>query len=62
MQVLSSGELKCATPLLLQCTPEPPSSSLVTTSCVTVLTTSGPVMCMYEVPSTIRMKSVIAGL
>jgi hypothetical protein len=33
----------------------------VTSSWVTVLMTSGPVMNMYEVPSTIRMKSVMAG-
>jgi hypothetical protein len=39
----------------------PPSASLVTSSWVTVLMTSGPVMNMYEVPSTMRMKSVIAG-
>jgi hypothetical protein len=39
----------------------PPSASLVTSSWVTVLMTSGPVMNMYEVPSAMRMKSVIAG-
>ena len=39
----------------------PPSSSNVTSSPVTVFTTSGPVMNMYDVPSTIRTKSVIAG-
>ena len=39
----------------------PPSSSKVTSSPVTVFTTSGPVMNMYEVSFTIRTKSVIAG-
>ena len=40
----------------------PPSSSLVTSSCVTVLITSGPVTNMYEVSLTITLKSVMAGL
>ena len=39
----------------------PPSSSNVTSSPVTVFTTSGPVMNMYEDSSTISTKSVIAG-
>ncbi len=39
----------------------PPSSSKVTSSPVTVLITSGPVMNMWLVPSTIKVKSVIAG-
>jgi len=34
----------------------------VTSSPVTVFTTSGPVMNMYEVSSTMKMKSVMAGL
>ena len=34
---------------------------MVTSSPVTVLITSGPVMNMWLVPSTIRVKSVIAG-
>ena len=33
----------------------------MTSSPVTVFTTSGPVMNMYDVPSTMRTKSVIAG-
>ena len=37
------------------------SSSNVTSSPVTVLITSGPVMNMCDVPSTMRVKSVIAG-
>jgi len=53
--------LKCATPLLLAWVVAPPSCSLLTSSWVTVLITSGPVMNMYDVRSTIRMKSVIAG-
>ena len=40
----------------------PPSSSLVTSSWVTVLITSGPVTNMYEVSLTITLKSVMAGL
>ena len=39
----------------------PPSSSNETSSPVTVFTTSGPVMNMYDDPSTMRTKSVIAG-
>ncbi len=39
----------------------PPSASLVTSSCVTVLITSGPVTNMYEVFSTMTTKSVMAG-
>jgi hypothetical protein len=40
----------------------PPSSSRVTSSPVTVFTTSGPVMNMWLVPWTMKMKSVMAGL
>ena len=47
--------------LRVACVAAPPSSSNVTSSPVTVFTTSGPVMNMYEVPSTMKMKSVIAG-
>ena len=43
------------------CVAAPPSSSNVTSSPVTVFTTSGPVMNMYDVPSTMKTKSVIAG-
>ncbi len=43
------------------CACAPPRSSKLTSSPVTVLITSGPVMNMCEVPSTIRVKSVIAG-
>jgi hypothetical protein len=39
----------------------PPSASAVTSSCVTVFTTFGPVTNMYDVFSTMKMKSVIAG-
>ena len=39
----------------------PPSSSIVTSSPVTVLITSGPVMNMCEVSFTMKVKSVIAG-
>ena len=44
------------------CVMAPPSSSLVTSSCVTVRITSGPVTNMYEVSLTITLKSVMAGL
>src|SRR5512146_2649704 len=57
----SSCARKCATPEVELCVVAPPNSSLVTSSCVTALITSGPVMNMYDVLSTIRMKSVIAG-
>ena len=39
----------------------PPSSSNVTSSPVTALITSGPVMNMCEVPLTMNTKSVMAG-
>src|SRR5678816_3460156 len=60
-QALSSATAKCATPDTAACVWAPPSCSLVTSSCVTVLMTSGPVMNMYDVPSTMMLKSVIAG-
>ncbi len=53
--------MKCATPDLAACVVAPPSSSNVTSSPVTVFTTSGPVMNMYDVPSTMKTKSVITG-
>ena len=53
--------MNCATPDLAAWVTAPPSSSKLTSSPVTVFTTSGPVMNMYELPSTISTKSVIAG-
>ena len=53
--------MNCATPDFAACVAAPPSSSKLTSSPVTVFTTSGPVMNMYELPSTISTKSVIAG-
>src|SRR6478735_4074973 len=53
--------MKCATPDFAAWVEAPPSSSKVTSSPVTVFTTSGPVMNMYEEPSTMKTKSVIAG-
>jgi len=58
----SESAAKCETPETLLCVTAPPSSSFVTSSCVTVLTTSGPVMNMYDVSLTMMLKSVIAGL
>ncbi len=58
----SSGETKVATPDLEAWLLAPPSSSSVTSSPVTVFTTSGPVMNMCELSSTMKMKSVMAGL
>ena len=52
---------QCATPLRDAWVRAPPSSSKLTSSPVTVFTTSGPVMNMCEVSSTIITKSVIAG-
>ena len=57
----SSARVKCATPDFSACVLAPPSSSKLTSSCVTVFTTSGPVTNMKLVPSVITMKSVIAG-
>src|SRR5204863_7359160 len=59
--VFSSGVEKWATPDFDACVEAPPSSSNVTSSPVTVFTTSGPVMNMYDAPSTMNTKSVIAG-
>ena len=58
----SSGDTNVATPLLVAWLIAPPSSSSVTSSPVTVLTTSGPVMNMWLDSRTMKMKSVIAGL
>ncbi len=57
----SSSEAKWATPDLELWVIAPPSSSNSTSSPVTVLITSGPVMNMCEVSLTMKMKSVIAG-
>ena len=57
----SSSEAKCATPDFVLWVIAPPSSSNSTSSPVTVLITSGPVMNMCEVSLTMKMKSVIAG-
>ena len=57
----SSRARKCATPDFSECADAPPRSSWVMSSCVTVFTTAGPVTYMYEVCSTITMKSVMAG-
>ena len=57
----SSAAVNCATPDFDAWVAAPPSSSNVTSSPVTVFTTSGPVMNMYDEPSTMKMKSVIAG-
>ena len=43
---------KCATPDTDACVSAPPSFSMVTSSCVTVFTTFGPVTNMYELPRT----------
>src|SRR6187401_42742 len=53
--------MNCATPDFVACVDAPPSSSKLTSSPVTVFTTSGPVMNMYDEPSTMNTKSVIAG-
>src|SRR5664280_1337441 len=60
-QSSSSAAWKCATPDLVLWACAPPRSSISTSSPVTVLITSGPVMNMCEVWSTISVKSVIAG-
>jgi hypothetical protein len=43
------------------CVAAPPSSSKLTSSWVTVFTTFGPVTNMWLMPSTMKMKSVMAG-
>src|SRR5436309_701620 len=48
-----------AMPLRVACVVAPPSSSNVTSSPVTALMTSGPVMNMFDVPFTMKMKSVM---
>ncbi len=53
--------MKCATPDFAAWVTAPPSSSNETSSPVTVFTTSGPVMNMYDVCSVMSTKSVIAG-
>ena len=58
---VSSSAAKWATPLVLLCTPAPPRPSKSITSWVTVLTTSGPVTNMNDVPWTMNVKSVMAG-
>ena len=57
----SSSAAKCATPDLVEWLIAPPSSSNPTSSPVTVLMTSGPVMNMCEVSLTMKTKSVMAG-
>jgi hypothetical protein len=61
MQPFSSSATKLATPDLVACAIAPPRSSCDTSSPVTVFTTSGPVMYMFETPLTMKTKSVIAG-
>ena len=60
-QLSSFSVAKWATPDFVLCDIAPPSSSNSTSSPVTVLITSGPVMNMCEVSLTMKMKSVMAG-
>ena len=62
MHSSSESEAKWHTPERVAWLCAPPSSSIVTSSPVTVLITSGPVMNMWLVSRTMKMKSVIAGL
>jgi len=57
----SSSDAKWATPDFVLWDIAPPSVSKSTSSPVTVLMTSGPVMNMCDVSFTMKMKSVIAG-
>ena len=59
---MSSGAVKWATPERVAWVMAPPSSWRLTSSPVTVFTTSGPVMNMYDESSTMNTKSVRAGL
>ena len=58
----SPSASRWATPDFLVCTSAPPSSLKVTSSRVTDLITSGPVMNIYDDPRFMMMKSVSAGL
>jgi len=60
-QVSSSEQAKWAQPDFSLCVIAPPNSSLLTSSWVTALMTSGPVMNIYDVSFTMKTKSVIAG-
>ncbi len=60
-QSASDSATRWATPETDACVSAPPRVSFVTSSCVTVLMTSGPVTNIELVPRTIRMKSVMAG-
>ena len=57
----SSGAMSWATPERVEWVRAPPSSSKPTFSPVTVRMTSGPVMNMWEVFSTMTITSVSAG-
>src|SRR5204862_1426121 len=57
----SESYANCATPDVAACVSAPPSASIVTSSCVTVFTTFGPVTNMYDECRTMYVKSVIAG-
>ena len=61
MPSLSSSAARWATPLRALWVMAPPKSSKVTSSPVTVLITSGPVMNMWLVRLHMMMKSVMAG-
>ena len=62
MQSSSSSQAKCATPERVLCVMAPPSCSGVTSSAVTDLMTAGPVINIWLVFLTMKMKSVMAGL
>ena len=62
MQAGSLSNVKWEMPDVPPWMSAPPSCSKLTSSCVTVFTTLGPVTNMYETPRTMNTKSVIAGL
>ena len=57
----SVSNAKWATPERVAWARAPPSSSLVTSSCVTARITSGPFRNIEEAPFTMKTKSVMAG-
>ncbi len=61
MQSSSFSASRSATPLLRQCTEEPPRSSLFVSAWVTAFIVAGPVINMKLVFLTIIMKSIRAG-
>ena len=61
MHSSSESRVKWETPERVAWVSAPPRASCVISSPVTALMTSGPVMNIWEMPRTMRVKSVMAG-